>query len=88
MEPLDKNSQENNCPNQRDCIEMLQLIIDGQATPSQRNEFLDNHLEKCMPCFKTYHIEMALINLLKTKCTHPCPDGLVDEIKAKINPLR
>jgi anti-sigma factor (TIGR02949 family) len=88
MEPSDKNPEENNCPNQRDCIEMLQLIIDGEATSDQRNEFIDNHLEKCLPCFKTYHLEMALKNLLKAKCSSPCPDGLVDEIKAKINTLR
>jgi len=88
MEPSDKNPEENNCPNQRDCIEMLQSIIDGEASAEQRHEFVTNHMEKCMPCFKTYHLEMALKDLVKAKCTGQCPDGLVDEIKAKIATLR
>ena len=88
MEPSDKNPEENNCPNQRDCIEMLQSIIDGEASAEQRHEFVTNHMEKCMPCFKTYHLEMALKDLVKAKSTGQCADGLVDEIKAKIATLR
>jgi hypothetical protein len=41
-----------------------------------------------MPCFKTYHLEMAIKGLVKAKCAGQCPDGLVDEIKAKIATLR
>ena len=88
MEPSDKSPVNNNCPNQKDCMEMLQLIIDGEATPAQRHEFITNHMEHCMPCYKSFNLDMALKDLLKAKCTHQCPDGLVDEIKAKINSLR
>ncbi len=85
MESSDKKS---NCDNQENCIEMLQSIIDGEASPEQRYEFLTNHVERCMPCFKTYHLEMAIKDLVKAKCSGQCPDGLVDEIKARIATLR
>jgi anti-sigma factor (TIGR02949 family) len=88
MEPSDKSPKKNNCENEQSCIEMLQSIIDGEASPEQRYEFLTNHVEKCMPCFKTYHLEMAIKDLVKAKCSGQCPDGLVDEIKAKIATLR
>lgn len=85
MESSDKKS---NCDNQENCIEMLQSIIDGEASAEQRYEFLTNHVERCMPCFKTYHLEMAIKDLVKAKCSGQCPDGLVDEIKARIATLR
>ncbi len=88
MEPSDKNPENNNCPNQQDCIDMLQLIIDGEATPEQHHEFVTNHMEHCMPCYKTYNLEIALKDLLKAKCTSKCPESLVNEIKAKIDSLR
>ncbi len=87
MKPSDKNAKKNDCTNQEECMQMLQSIIDGEATPEQRHEFLTNHLEDCMPCFKTYHLEMAIKDLVKAKCNGQCPDGLVDEIKAKIATL-
>ena len=88
MEPSDKSPKKHNCENQQNCLEMLQSIIDGEASSEQRHDFLTNHVEKCMPCFKTYHLEIAIKDLVKAKCTGQCPDGLVDEIKAKIDTLR
>lgn len=85
---MEQSDKKTNCDNQQNCIEMLQSIIDGEATPEQRQEFLTNHVEKCMPCFKSYHLEMAIKDLVKAKCNGQCPDGLVDEIKAKIATLR
>ena len=72
------------CPNKRECFEMLQLILDGEATPSQRDTFLRDHLEDCMPCYQYYHLEVAIRQLLKTKCTGHAPDELVEEIKRKV----
>lgn len=79
---FDKMKQE--CQNQRECMEMLQLIVDGEASPEQKEHFLMHHLEECMPCYKNYHLEVALRELLKNKCTGQAPQELIDSIKAKV----
>ena len=68
---FDKMKQE--CQNQRECMIMLQLIIDGEASPEQKENFLMHHLEECMPCYKSYHLEVAIRE-----------QELIDSIKAKV----
>ena len=80
---FDKMKQE--CQNQRECMEMLQLIVDGEASPEQKEHFLVHHLEECMPCYKNYHLEVALRTLLKSKCCGgQAPPELIESIKAKV----
>jgi len=77
-------NRKQDCPNKRECFEMLQLILDGEATPEQKDSFLKVHLEECMPCYKNYHLEVAIRQLLRTKCTGHAPQELVDDIKKKV----
>jgi anti-sigma factor (TIGR02949 family) len=72
------------CANKRECLEMLQLILDGEASTDQKNHFLKEHLEECMPCYKNYHLEVVIRDLLKTKCTDHAPQELVDDIRKKV----
>jgi anti-sigma factor (TIGR02949 family) len=73
------------CENKRECMQMLQLIVDGEASPEQKEHFLKHHLEECMPCFKNYHLEVAIRQLLKSKCSgREAPQELVDSIKSKV----
>lgn len=66
------------------CMEMLQLVLDGEVTPEQRTYFL-SHMDHCMSCFKAYNVDMAIKQLLKDRC---CGDGapgdLIKQIKAQI----
>ena len=78
------DSDKRDCPNKRECFEMLQLILDGEASPQQKYAFLKEHLEDCMPCYKNYHLEVAIRQLLKTKCTGTAPQDLIDDIKRKV----
>jgi anti-sigma factor (TIGR02949 family) len=80
----DQSRMKQDCENKRDCLEMLQLIIDGEATPQQKDHFLKEHLEQCMPCYKNYNLEMAIRELLKTKCTNQAPHDLVESIRKKV----
>lgn len=67
------------------CLEMLQLIIDGGATPEQHANFR-SHMEACMPCYQTYELEVALKTLLKSKCGgNGAPPDLVEKIKTQIS---
>ena len=67
------------------CMEMLQLILEGDATPEQQQEFT-THMDECMPCYKTYHLETALKMLIKSKCNgHGAPPELIEKIKTQIS---
>jgi anti-sigma factor (TIGR02949 family) len=80
----DESQMKQDCPNQRECLEMLQTILDGEATPEVKDHFLKVHLEECMPCYKNYHLEVAIRQLLKAKCSKEAPQELVDDIKTKV----
>jgi anti-sigma factor (TIGR02949 family) len=80
----DQNRMKQDCDNKRDCLEMLQLILDGEATHEQKEHFLKDHLEQCMPCYKNYNLELAIRQLLKTKCNDHAPQELIDSIKKKV----
>jgi anti-sigma factor (TIGR02949 family) len=80
----DLSRMKQDCQNQRECLQMLQLILDGEATKEQKEHFLKDHLEQCMPCYKNYHLEVAIRDLLKTKCVNQAPQELVDDIKKKV----
>lgn len=67
------------------CIEMLQLILDGEATPEQEDYF-KSHMDKCMPCFNSYSLNMSIKELIKSRCCgDPVPPGLVEQIKMQIS---
>lgn len=84
MSTPDQSRMKQDCKNQRECLEMLQLILDGESSPEQKQHFLKEHLEECMPCYKNYHLEVAIRQLLKTKCTNQAPQELVDDIRKKV----
>jgi mycothiol system anti-sigma-R factor len=71
------------------CMEMLQLILDGEATPTQHREFKD-HMDHCRPCFQNYSVEMKIKEMIKTSCCGQAPPDLIESIKKKIseNPVQ
>jgi anti-sigma factor (TIGR02949 family) len=81
----DQNKMKQECSNQKNCMEMLQLIVDGEASPEEREHFLKHHLEECLPCYKNYHLEVEIRQLLKSKCTGQAPQDLIDTIKARVS---
>lgn len=80
----ESGNRKQDCPNKRDCFEMLQLILDGEASPEEKDKFLNVHLEQCMPCYRNYHLEVTIRQLLKSKCTDCAPEDLVEDIKKKV----
>jgi len=70
------------------CMEMLQFILDGEATAEQR-EYFKTHMDHCMPCFKSYELDMAIKELLKNKCCGgEAPNDLIAQIKSQISQNR
>lgn len=67
------------------CMEMLQVIIDGEAT-SEQQEYFKNHMDKCLPCFKSYDLDMAIKRLIKSRCCGgEAPADLMEQIKTQIS---
>ena len=76
------------CSSERECMQLLQAILDGESTAQETDHFIKHHLEECIPCYKTYHLEMAIRNLLKKKCLgNGAPNDLVEKIKSQISQI-
>lgn len=69
------------------CIEMLQSVIDGEATEAQILYFR-KHMESCDPCSNNYRLDTTLQALIRSKCCggNP-PEDLSDQIKDQIRKL-
>lgn len=69
------------------CMEMLQSVVDNQATEEQLLYF-KQHLEGCAPCSANYRLDTMVKTLVQSRCCagRP-PEDLIDKIKEKINKL-
>lgn len=66
------------------CMEMLQSILDSEVT-SEQKAYFKKHMDGCMPCYKTYELDMAIKQLLQSKCCgEETPDELIEQIKIQI----
>lgn len=77
-----------NCSDASKCFKLLESILDGQED-LQSKTVLEEKLAKCQPCFEHFHLEKAIREVLKTKCTKQLvPLELVDSIRQKIEDLK
>lgn len=66
------------------CLEILELIMDGEATPQQENDFR-KHIDACLPCYETYNLEASIKKLLQTRIERKqVPEDLIEKIRSKI----
>ena len=66
------------------CMEMLEVILDGEATAEQK-EYFRQHMDRCMPCFTGYELDMAIKQLVQTKCCGgDAPVDLIERIRMQI----
>ncbi|GEM_PF-241555 len=76
------------CSDESKCFQLLERILDGELVDGG-NEMLQEKLDKCQPCFAHYHLEQAIREVLKTKCTkQPLPDKLAESIRQMIQDAR
>ena len=77
-ETTEANCKDNNC------IKLLQLIVDGEASPEQEAYFKD-HIEDCATCFNNYRVETGMKKLIREKISNlSVPLGLQETILSKI----
>ncbi len=72
------------CDDTSKCFELLESILDGElGNPGK--EVLKEKLAKCQPCFEHFHLEQAIREVLKNKCTKQAvPQELAKTIREKI----
>jgi len=79
-----RKAQKSSCKENGDCLKYLQLIMDKEATPDQEKHFY-HHIEACMPCYKKYHLEKTIKQVIQSKCGKmEVPAELIESIKSKI----
>ncbi|MCS5491355.1 MULTISPECIES: mycothiol system anti-sigma-R factor [Algoriphagus] len=72
------------CSDVSKCFQLLESILDGEMG-EEGKEILKEKLDKCQPCFEHFHLEQAIREVLKTKCTkQPVPHQLADSIRQMI----
>jgi mycothiol system anti-sigma-R factor len=69
----------------RTCLEILNLVLDEEATPEQR-EYFKQHLENCLPYYEIYQLDKTLKDRIKKSCCgKDVPHDLIESIKTKIS---
>lgn len=73
------------CSDVSKCFQLLESILDGEMG-EEGKDILKEKLDKCQPCFEHFHLEQAIREVLKTKCTkQPVPEKLADSIRKMIH---
>lgn len=68
----------------REFIEVVQLILDDEASEKQVN-FFKEHIDNCTHCLEHYNLEKSVADAIKSKLKAKCcPDDLIRSIKQKI----
>ncbi len=78
---IEKKSQ---CEHHEECMKMIQLILDCQASDEQINSFKEN-MAKCLPCENGYKLEKSIKEALNMKLEKKCvPLNIIAFIKESI----
>lgn len=83
----EKVQKKTKCEHQAECMKLVQLIVDGQATDEQIADFKAN-MNNCLPCEKGYELEKCIKESLQLRLEKKCvPQDLVDCIKSNIGKM-
>lgn len=81
---LPNAAKDKTCKESEECNRILQLILDGEASPQQEKHFFE-HIDQCAFCYNGYKVEKSIRQLIKTKLKkETVPADLVESIRLKI----
>lgn len=81
---MEKTEKQGCCSEHDKCFELLQLVLDGEASETEKDYYM-HHLEECMPCYRSYNIETEIRNILRSKLEKKAvPTDLVTSIRTKV----
>jgi anti-sigma factor (TIGR02949 family) len=92
MTPLSQESgpsavgeKKTHCDHQAECMKMIQMVLDGEATPEEIAQIKQN-IGKCIPCDRGYHLEKSIKEALQLRLERrSLPANLVQAIQDKIH---
>lgn len=61
-----EHNQDHSCDHCKECLEILQLVADGEANEEQRAYF-HNHILECEHCMECYDTEKYMKDCIKQK---------------------
>jgi anti-sigma factor (TIGR02949 family) len=78
-------TEEKRCSERQKCLDILNVVLDGEATTAQK-EYLESHIDLCLPCLNDYNLEKVIKELLQSNCTNAqVPPGLLEAVRSKIS---
>ena len=81
---LPRVAKNKKCKDIKECNQLLQLILDGEASKDEE-EYFFQHIKNCNDCYNGYKLEQSIKKLIRTKLKkQSVPQDLVDSIKVKI----
>jgi len=72
-----------NCTQHKECLQVIQRILDKEATDEEVARFMANK-DQCLPCQEGYNLELSLKKAIKNNCSVSCPSDLFTRIKTKL----
>lgn len=71
-------------PDHDECIKLLQLVLDNEATQQEKHTF-EQHVCNCMPYFQIYEVDKMIKSMVKEACCDTnAPSDLAHAIKSRI----
>lgn len=81
------DGMKHSCEHHAECMQMIQAILDGEATEQEKEHFRQN-IDICIPCIKQFQLEKCIKESLHSKIERKaCPEKLVNTIKLKLEML-
>lgn len=72
------------CEDHEHCIEVLNLIIDGEAN-EEEVEFFNSHIKECLLCSQYYSLEQTIREAIRKKLEKKeAPEDFIDELRNKV----
>jgi len=72
------------CADHDKCINIINLIIDGEANEDEE-AFFYSHIEDCLHCSQYYKLEQSIREAIKKKLKiKEAPEDLIQEVRQKV----
>ncbi len=69
------------------CKEMLQLVVDGQAT-NEQIAYWKSHLGMCPPCYEQFMVDNAIKEKVKSECCcSKIPHDVIEHLSTQIKQI-
>ncbi len=76
-----------NCLHRAECMKMIELVIDGEAS-SEQFEHIRQNIGKCLPCEQGYSLEKSVKEALQFRLEkREVPTNLLEIIRSRVSSL-